>query len=238
MKNLVLVTLLLLIVYEDFTTYTEVDEGGNVNVTTNRVLWIDLDLDETSRVFSDKGVDFFDGDFTHKFECQVSGRDAGTPLFAYWGIANEVANLPSMIIADEDLMYFTYAFDPVLGNIFVLSICEDGEETIDTFDGPTDSVTYFVTIERDDDGGANSTGQTTADIHTGDYHPNGVHEDLLSVDSGVGEQNDFRYIYALWSFDVEIADNDASGFTERLILDPAPPVATSTLGQFIFINQN
>ena len=220
-------------VYEDFTTYTEVDEGTNVTVAINKVSWVDLDLDETSYLYKDKTVDYFDGDFTHRFECQVSGRDAGDPIFAHWVIANAVGDLVALDGASEDFISFEYQYFGGV-NLFSLVIYENGVDTFDDFLSPTDGVTYFIIIARDDDGGANNTGQMTAEIHTGAHHPNGVHVDLLSVDCSAGEQNDFRYIYGVCSADYGNAGEDASGYTERLLLSGIPPAAAA--GQIIFIN--
>lgn len=227
--------------YEDFTTYTEVDEGGNVTVTTNKVSWVDLDTDETSFLYKDMTVDFFDGDFTHKFECQVSGRDAGNPLFAYWMVANDIGDIFFLINNSNDFIFFTYFYSSVTGNNFELTLWENGAPgEADVFDGPTDGVTYYVTISRDDDGGANNTGQIKAYIRTGSH--SGSLVDTLSVDCAAGEQNDYRYIYALCSYDESAADEDASGHTERLDLSPVILIAgtadgTSTTACVVNVNK-
>ena len=217
--------------YEDFDTYTEVDEGNNITVATNKVSWVDLDTDETSYVYFDKGVNYFNGDFTHQFECQVSGRDAGNPFFAYWVLANAIGDIFALGIAAEDFLFFYYYYDDVLGNTFQLGVTEGGVPITDVYDGPTDGVTYYITITRDDDGGVNNTGQIKAYIRTGSH--TGVLVDTLSIDCSAGEQNDFRYIYALCSVDVAVANEDASGYTEKLDLTP---VITEDVAVFMGTN--
>jgi len=205
--------------YENFSSYTEVDEGTNVTVATNKVSWVDLDRDETSYLYKDKGANYFDGDFTHQFECQCSGRDAGNPLFAYWVLANDIGNLKTLVDAAVDYIEFHYRYDDTNGNLFHLYVVQGGVGiTYDTYDGPTDNTTYYITIERDDDGGANGTGQIKAYIRTGSH--SGTLVDTLSADCAAGEQNDYRYIYALCSYDTASAGEDASGYTERLDLTP------------------
>lgn len=208
---------------EDFTTYDETDGGGNVTVIAAKVSWNDMDRDETSHVSDSKGAAHFSGDFEHKLEFQYS--DLGTtPLVAYWVLANAQKNYRALIVDDEDAHVFRIYNDDV-----AISVLENGDSTVDESLNLTSGTTYFLTIARDDDGGANSTGQLTADIHTGDYHPDGVHIDLLTVDCSVGEQNDFEFVYGLASYNSGHANQTIDGFTQNLDLQEAPPAGIPIL---------
>ena len=57
---------------EDFTTYTEVDTAGRLTVTSDTITIENLDRDEDSYIYADKGADFFDGDYEHLLQLGVS----------------------------------------------------------------------------------------------------------------------------------------------------------------------
>jgi hypothetical protein len=78
---------------------------------------------------------------------------------------------------------------------------ENGSLSIDENNLFEDGVWHYIRIVRDDDGGVNGTGQLKAYIATCDYDDNGgALEDTLVLDCGAGEQNDFRYIYAMATY--------------------------------------
>lgn len=63
-------------VFEDFTTYTEVDEDGDVTVTAPRIDWVSMRRDAETYVWKDFGVDYF-GDLLIKYEVNVTDLEAG-----------------------------------------------------------------------------------------------------------------------------------------------------------------
>lgn len=210
--------------YEDFTTYDETDEGDNVTVAQNKVSWEDLARDETSHVSSDKGVNHFGGDFEHLFECQYSGAN-GWEIHSYWAIANVQQNMKEIDDAGGDYQAFTNANEE-----FKLKVIENGGTSDDTWADPVSGTTYYITLARDDDGGANNTGQLTAEIRITSH--SGELKATLTVDCAAGEQNDFRYVFGLMSYDDGEGSAWADGYTENLDLQEAAPPAG---GQMISI---
>jgi hypothetical protein len=91
------------------------------------------------------------------------------------------------------------------------------------------STTYYLTIERDDDGGANNTGQYTLRVYTTNYYGEGgaVHVGTVTSDCSVGEQNDFRYIYATCSRNSAFANKLVSGTVQDLDLGEAAVAGAS-----------
>ena len=57
---------------EDFTTYTEVDPGNDIAVTSNKVHWTLLSRASDSRVAKDFGVNHFDKDSIHEVELEYN----------------------------------------------------------------------------------------------------------------------------------------------------------------------
>lgn len=211
--------------YEDFTTYTKVDEGGEVTVdSATKVSWINLQTKyDTAYLYKDKGVGHFDGDFTHKFECLCSSVVGNWTMVMHWMLANSIREVQGLIDLNADFIDFGF-YDPDPGDrVFRLYVYENGGlADFDIFNqGIVLSTLYFIEIVRDDDGGANNTGRLTAYIRTGSH--SGTLKDTLVVDSSVGEQNDFRYIYALATYDTNILPGTkTNGYTQNLDLGGAP----------------
>lgn len=199
---------------EDFTTYTEVDQGDKIVVDSAiKVSWTGL----ASRwlhgyVYKDFGVDHFNGDFTHKFETQYSGISDVAVLVSSWVLGNTVGDLRIIVAGSGD----AHSFHLYNGGTpsFRLWIVEGGATSADEWASPSASTTYFVEIVRDDDGGSNNTGRLTAYIRTGSH--SGVLQDTLVVDCAAGEQNDFRYIYAVSTYDDSSSVEISSGYTQNL----------------------
>lgn len=215
--------------YENFTTYTEVDTASKITVdSATKVSWLGIYTrtpSEDGYLYKDKGVDHFNGDFTHKFEMQfVNAGNLSCPN--YWMLANTIGDSGDICDAGGDAYTF-FAYDDT--ESIYLRIFENGSTVGDdswATPGPQASTTYFVEIVRDDDGGANSTGRLTAYIRTGSH--TGALQDTLVADCSAGEQNDFRYIYAFATASVSL-DGLATGFTQNLDIGEAPPGWTGKL---------
>lgn len=206
--------------YEDFTGFTEFDEGGDVTVdSATKVSWAVLrSRFETAYLYKDKGVDHFSGDFTHKFEVQFSGH-SGAIYSHYWMLANSIGDAKAIADAGGDaLTFFLYGS----GEDFYLRIFENGGMGDDDYwNAGVASTTYYVEIVRDDDGGVNNTGRLTAYIRTGSH--SGALQDTLIADCAAGEQNDFRYLYAVATYnDGGSSAYYSSGFTQNLDIGEAP----------------
>lgn len=200
--------------YEDFTTYTEFDEGSDITVdSATKVSWLALETRRnTGYVYKDKGVNHFNGDFTHKFEMQFSNV-GDTAHVSYWLLANAIGDFEALRVAGEDFYAFRL-YDST--EELYLSIYENGSVTNDGWapPGPQASTTYYIEIVRDDDGGANNTGRLTAYIRTGSH--SGALQDTLVVDCAAGEQNDFRYLYCASTRDSSGLPGGTTGFTQNL----------------------
>ena len=75
---------------EDFTTYTETDEQGDLTVVAAQIDYSIMDKDVTSHVIDDKGVNHF-GDFEHLVDVYliaVPDGGATTRRLGVWSIAN------------------------------------------------------------------------------------------------------------------------------------------------------
>lgn len=200
--------------FEDFSTYTEVDEKSTITVTASTVSWVTLDLDSTSYVYDDKGVDHFAGDFSHQFEVVVDNViNASSRVYSYV-VSNSIGSYDQIAGANESLIGFYSVGTPA----FVLETHKGGSSsTFDTSITLTEGVRYFVTIDRDDDAGANNTGLFTATIRTGSH--TGSVFDTLTVDNQTANQKDYRYIYGVCSNDIGNTARKQDGETKNLNLN-------------------
>jgi len=175
--------------YEDFTTYTEVDPGNDITLTSSATSWDDLVKGSESYVYKDYGVDHFSGDFTHSFE-MVHVNPTGSVLPVFWLLSNYLDDWKGLRDAGRDDMSLSW-----FGGILRLGICNGGNFRHDDSVLLSEGTPYFITITRDDDGGVNGTGRLTAYIRTGSHA--GTLVDTLQIDALAGEQNDYRYLYSL-----------------------------------------
>lgn len=195
-------------------SWNETDPGGDIVVDSAiQVTVTTIDKDVSSFLDKDKTADHFAGDFTVRFTLNVSLLDNFSLSYA-WGLANEEKDFKT--IKDEALEADDYvAFQINGGNgddRFVLIVEEDGSVLSDPSSfNPTLSTDYYITITRDDDAGANNTGQLKAYLCTTAYCTSGGNlQDTLSVDSSAGEQNNFRYLFQVSSHDASTAGDNAT----------------------------
>jgi hypothetical protein len=215
---------------EDFTTYTHQDTT-ELTITATKVSWDELDRDADVWCYADKGAAHFAGDFTHTLDVQLIDMDA-TSIAYNWVLSNAVDDWTGLDAATgeaADAYGLRSYYDGSIRTL-TLRMIQDSAVTSDTSVALADSTTYYLTITRDDDGGANGTGQLTCEIHTGALHPGGAHVDLLSLDSSAGEQNDFRYIFACNCHNSGGSNIPCDGYTENLDLnEAAPPAETESV---------
>ena len=79
-------------VYEDFTTFTEVDEAADrIQKTANHIDHLAY-RNETTYLYKDYGADHF-GDFTHKIKVKAVSASATTAFGAVWALADQLGNI-------------------------------------------------------------------------------------------------------------------------------------------------
>ena len=198
----------------DFTSpaWTEVDPGADITVATNKITATNvLSRQDTFHVYRDMGAGYFGGDFTHKFEIEFS-NDNTDSLVTFWMLSNDATdlwNIDSFLNSDCVALYY---FEQSAS--FLVVVFESGVGITDAWTSPQANTTYYITVTRDDDGGVNNTGRYTCDIRTGSHA--GALQDTLIVDSSIGQQNDFRYITGIASYDNNANANTISCFIQNL----------------------
>ena len=195
---------------EDFTTFTEVDENGDIAITANKIDVLDMNTDAISYVWKDYGVDHFTGTWEHLLKVVWTAADQYA-LCGVWGVHASYGTY-------QDLKSFEgigiYLYRPGTYNI---SIRDYGNNTTDTYSAGGYG-TWYLKFARD---GANLV---SCYIYSDEARTNLL--DTLS-DTLAG---DFRYGCAATSRDnpgyyyeiscsVEDLDLQEAGETEKISSD-------------------
>lgn len=203
--------------YEDFTTYTEVDPNNRITVTPTKATVVEFPRNETAYLLDDKGVAHFNGNHTHLIEI-YGGRPHNNSAYAPYCLQNIVGDFADAYAGDcialqlrhpsaEAVRFYLYVFE---GGVAVNE---------DSTPNKADETLYYVTIDRDYNGGVNSKGRMTATIRTGSH--TGALIDTLIADCTV--QTNFRYISPCSSQDINnITKMEA--YSQNLDLQESAPL--------------
>lgn len=206
---------------EDFTTYTEVDPGSDITKDSNTISFTQVDTRNTdSYVYYDKGVDHFDGDFSHRFKLLVdyfSGDANGNVAILYvQTITNQIDDIYGLVQADYSLLG-QWVYNN--GGVYRFSLIEwdSGDSYTDYFEPFSLDIVYYWTFERDE--GVGTYGTIYDYICTGNYYGESGSSliDTLSVALHTSKK-DFRYDFAVASYNTGLTNRYVTGWFEDLDL--------------------
>jgi hypothetical protein len=173
------------------------DTGNKITIAAGSVSTAALPQSADAYVYKDFGAAYFNGDFTHKFQVNVTTASDGA-YQSYWMLSNFIDSYnhhQGTGLETDDALYFLTNRGGAVYNVS-FRILEDG--TIRQYNTVISAATtYFVTVTRDDDAGNNSTGLVTVYLNTGAYYPGGTNISTTLIHCAAGEQNDYRYCYAV-----------------------------------------
>jgi hypothetical protein len=138
---------------QDFTSYDEVDPNGHMSITPTVVTVADLGRNETARVFTDKGVDHFDGDFEHLVDVNVAATSDTGAIVHIVDMANEVKDQFDLHFDNTTDIISIQMYKP---NATTMRIAlkeknsGNANQWIDTYTG-ADDTDFYLKIVRDDD---------------------------------------------------------------------------------------
>ncbi len=199
----------------DFTSpaWDEQDAGNDITITATKVAWANYERDDDAHVSdlaSQQGTDLT-GDFSHQFEVYIDSAGNEFTVIGFWAVGPTTAQTyQEHIDGGEDFVWLKY------NNLkFYLEIGENGSIVGNDNGTIAEDTLYFVTVTRDDDGGANNTGRYTVIIRTTSHSGSVV--DTLTADCSAGEQNNFTRIYALMGWGGS-GTNSSTGYVQNLNL--------------------
>lgn len=200
---------------EDFRSFTQQGFDSYLIVDENTITVNGIDPRYTFAadrwLYKDMSLNYFNSDFTHRIKVNISNivPAAHTPesILYFWALtkAAGAGDLYQYRATNADF-WGLFVYGPNSNFKIYLNKSENGSNDSDISIDLSYNTNYFITISRDDDGGVNGTGRYTCYICTGNYYElNGASLiDTLQLDAGVGEQNDFRYIWSLSTYKASV----------------------------------
>lgn len=92
--------------YEDYTTYTEVDEDGDIDINSTWVNTTSMRRDADSYVYKDYGEDYFTGDFEYMVDVYIDMANDRDTAPCFFTLANDVG--AQNTIADTNFITVFY----------------------------------------------------------------------------------------------------------------------------------
>jgi len=128
--------------YEDFTTYTDVDEDSDFTITANKITIDTLRRDALSYIRSDKGIDHFT-DFTHYLKVNWIGADLKATC-GFWNLSNSSNSIFQMETNNEGIN--ARLFFKLTGTLHQWSIFDMTDGDNDRYNGALG--TLYLEISR------------------------------------------------------------------------------------------
>lgn len=195
---------------EDFTTYTEVDQHGDITVTAPKCEVNTMRRDATSWVCKDRGASHF-GNFDHLITARLIASDLEA-MSGIWGLSNGDHTYEDKGVANSGLMaYFDRAV--ATGN-YRLIMYDFSVPDYDIYQVALNT-TYYLTISRS---------ATTA---TCLVYSDAERTDLLATLEVTCSAAAYQYIESIQSRDRATGSADCTCWCEDLDLQEPPPVGRS-----------
>jgi len=181
--------------------YVETDPNSRLTVTTCQIDFAAIDRNETAHHINDFTAAYFDGDFTHRLEAEITSFPTGNSGMAcLWGLSNAI-DTPNNL---ADVIYLR-----VNGNagtpIFQLVERDGGVEQTDDSVTFTPGTTYWAEPIRVD-----STNTLTCKIYT-DSNFSTLFDTLTLTLTGTAV--DWRYYYAFSAINDATSSQTITGYT-------------------------
>ena len=201
--------------YEDYTdaAWILADPNGRVSVATNTLTITDITKNEEITMTKDYGVDYFAGDFEHQFEISVPSSGTGSPTMGAWAMANVIDDIRGLDDANEGVTVRPTGLDESDWDLRLTLEFRGASNGVQPL---LYNTTYYCTVTRDDDGGVDNTGRYVLTVYTDSARTNVF--GTVAIDAGVGNQKDFRYLYACGSYNMSEAGSAMSATIANLKL--------------------
>lgn len=208
---------------EDFSTYTLL--GSDLEATASTVTIDGLSNSEDAYVYRDYGANFFNGDFVHQFEFELTSATVNAPLIGVWALMNTVASLGTYIPIND---YLAVGVLYATGDILRIYIAESDSGTaygVSTTRDIALNTTYYANVYRLE--GVGTYGTLYLDLFSNEDRTAQVGATLpLPLHS----KKDFRYVYGVNSYNSASGDT-VSGYVKNLALSAefATPEVTTNI---------
>lgn len=212
---------------ENFNTFSISDTPGRltINGPGNKVDFVGVTRDETVLLYRDLvGLGYLDADFEHLVDAEMTSL-VGAGSVVIWSISNSIGDAKTIIDAAGDLIRITVQGS---GAGYKFFLREDAGPTTDSTAETALGTTRYLKPKRDEAVGANGT------MFCYVYQELARTTLLDTLSILLGAKIDFRYIYAVQSYDNGNAALTGTGFTQNLdFQEPAVTVQRPPLSRFV-----
>jgi len=196
---------------QNFTTYTEYDEGSDVSITSSRVTGTAVHpANQTAYVYKDMGASHFAGDFEHLFTMNLTNASWVGGLVNCWAVSDTIGDYYydriNGYVLGAGLTKATYNYGRLLEGYPPDNSFYDISAEIST------STSYYCKVVRDE--GVGTYGTLYLYMYTDAARTSLF--DTLSL--ALHSKEDLRYLYALQTNDSGGGDTTVSFYTENLDL--------------------
>ena len=194
--------------YEDFTTYTEVEPNDRIQKTANHVDYADA-RDETAYLYKDYGLDFFGSSFEHLI--QVNRASHSTKAIAvFYMLSNSIGDQKDIVDMGGDAILLDFYVHLTGGKqLRLLEIVNGVLSNID-YTSYIEGTTYYVKITRSE-----------ISISAKFYSDEARENLLFELDGILSENNSYRYLYVSASYDTALASATGTLDVDNLELKEA-----------------
>lgn len=208
--------------YENFTTYTEYDEGGTVTKTSSRVTGTNLNCSNTTAyVVSDKGASHFDGDFEHLCTIEITLVTWAAGYCGLWGMSDVVGDFYGCRTTGYVLSVgFTKSTNDY---IRIYEGIAPSDTYFDLSSAISEDTPYYCKIKRNEAVGDNGT------LYCYIYSDASRTTLVDTISIALHSKEDLQYIYALQTNDYG-ATITVSLWLEKLDLQEAAAVYNKRIG--------
>ncbi len=176
---------------ENYTTYTEVDPNSRITITSaTRIDYAGIQRDEGAYVYTDKGANYYSGDFEIQVDIHLTSGDTNSVTFALM-LANLIDD--AFYIQQNDDLLGVQINRGASGTTIILRESVNGTTQTDTNSALTLDTTYYLTVARDESVG--TYGTLYCYIYSDSDRTSLVDTLILTLTAA----NDFRYLYGFAS---------------------------------------
>lgn len=207
----------------DFTTFTEVDPGTKIAVTSTKIDVTTMLDSDSARVYKDYGAGYFSGDFEHLITVYCNSSTVTGLANLVWAMSN--ATTEGVATATTPRIALRMYEETASSASLFFTEANDGGSSTDTNVSLSLNTPYYLKIKRDEAVGTYGTAYVY--IYSDSGRTTLV--DTLTVTLSGTATRDYRYLYAYAGWGSEVGSYSWTGYTENLDLQEAAATAIKTI---------
>lgn len=212
---------------EDFSTYTEVDPGTKIGITSTKITVTTMLDSDDARVYKDFGAGYFSADFEHWITVYQNSSTVTGLANIVWGVSN-ITTAEVVAEGTQGIYLRMYEETASAASLFI----RDHNGANSASDNNTSlslNTPYYLKIKRDEAIGTYGTAYVY--IYSDSGRTTLV--DTLTITLSASSKLDYRYVYGYAGWGSEAGAYSWSGYTENLDLNLATPVTETPAVQDI-----